>query len=104
MAEELWTPPGAKVAPDKAKWDGGSYFDDELEDKSKHQAELKKEYDRMVEHLQQRPDHTVYVGDTKTRTELRAVFNHMYQQNILSYHPNIRIDYGVREGAIRITE
>ena len=100
--DKLWTPPGAKVAPTEGKKDGGSYFDDELETVASKEAAVKREYDSMVEHLNQRPDHKVYVGGTRERSELREVFNHMFSVGVINRHPDIRIEYGVAEGAIRI--
>ena len=104
MSDRLWTPEGTKVTPDKRKWDGGTFFDDELGSLDDRQKAIKKEYDRMVDHLRKRPDHTVYVGDTETRDKMRQVFNHMFNTKVLNYRPDIRIDYGVRTGALRIDE
>ena len=97
---ELWTP--GHVAPTERKDEGGSHFDDELETTANAEKTIQSEYKVMVEHLNQRPDHKVYVGGTKEREELRQVFNHMVAQKVISRHPDIRIEYGVATGAIRI--
>ena len=102
MAEELWTP--GHVAPTERKRDGGSHFDDELETTANKQKVVQAEYKDMVAHLNQRPDHKVYVGGTKEREELRQVFNHMFKVGVISRHPDIRIEYGVPDGQIRIAE
>ena len=100
----LWTPPNATVQPTERKWDGGSQFDDELIFITDKDKDLAKEGARLVDHLQQRPDHTVYVGSVESRDELRSVFNLWYQSGALNYHPDIKIDYGVVDGSIRIGE
>ena len=97
---ELWTP--GHVAPTERKSDGGSHFDDELETTAGKQAAVQREYRQMVEHLQQRPDHKVYVSGTEERAKMRQVFNHMFTEGILTHHPDIRIEYGVADGAVRI--
>ena len=99
--EELWTP-NKHVRPTERKDEGGSYFDDELETTTHRDKTVQSEYKVMVEHLQQRPDHKVYVGSTEDRAKMRSVFNHMFSEGVLAHHPDIRIEYGVAEGAIRI--
>jgi len=100
MSEPLWTP--GHVAPSERKFDGGSHFDDELETTANKQKVIQAEYNTMVEHLQQRPDHKVYVSSTEERAKMRAVFNHMFNEGVLTHRPDIRIEYGVADGAIRI--
>ena len=105
--DDLWTPyetTERKVRPTERKDEGGSYFDDELGSEQMRAAEYAKQTKELLEHLNQRPDHVVYVGDSETRAQLRTVFNHWHKMGALPYHPNIRIDYGVPEGAIRIDE
>jgi hypothetical protein len=97
---QLWTP--GHVAPTKRKTDGGSHFDDELETTSHREKTIQSEYDTMVEHLNQRPDHKVYVGSSEERAKMREVFNHMFAHKVILRHPDIRIEYGVADGAIRI--
>jgi hypothetical protein len=102
MDNRLWTPP--KVMPTAAKKDGGSYFDDEMEDTETKQRTVTRDAARMIDHLQQRPDHVVFVGSAQDRGKLRAVFNHFKAAKLLTYNPVIRIDYGVPDGTIRIDE
>ena len=106
---ELWTPNmvgvethARRVAPTERKPEGGSHFDDELDLASLRHADLMREGARLVAHLQQRPDHTVYVSSVEERDKMRQVFNVWFKEGALNYHPTIRIDYGVRDGEIRI--
>ena len=112
---ELWTPGQAKdvvevhqaervVLPNERKHEGGSHFDDELDLESKRMADLQAEGRRLVDHLRERPDHIVYVASIEDRDNMRAVFNFWFNAGILTHHPSIKIDYGVADGAIRITE
>ena len=109
----LWTPGRSKEkvavdvksvmkAPTERKAEGGSYFDDELETTAESDSKFVTQMEELVSHLQQRPDHTVYVGGAEERDQLRKVFNHWKQQGVINYNPNIRIDYGVADGAIRV--
>jgi len=106
MAEkELWLPD--RVAPTKAKEigkEGGTYFDDELLDAKVERAKLVKMAGEMAAHINERPDHVVYVGSSKDRTEMREVFNWWKKEGIINHNPNIRIEYGVPEGAVRVAE
>ncbi len=88
--------------PTIRKDEGGSYFDDEMMTKEEATEAVRKDMLTLVEHLNQRPDHTVYVSGPKDRVYLRSVFNEWKRQNVIAHNPNIRIDYGVRVGAIRI--
>jgi hypothetical protein len=112
---ELWTPSSVErpvevttkervSLPDKRKPDGGSYFDDELATEAQKANELANEVRDLLSHLNARPDHVVYVGSTKDRDELRQVFNWWKREGAIGHNPNIRIDYGVAEGAIRVGE
>ena len=109
---ELWTPdkmvevetPAQREKPTERKFEGGSYFDDELRTVEEVAAELRRQTEELLIHLNQRPDHTVYVGSSKDREELRAVFNYWKREGVISYNPNIRIEYGVPEGQIRVAE
>jgi hypothetical protein len=103
--DDLWTPTqthARRERPGARKTEGGSIFDDELGT----EAEAAKAYADAVEglltHLNQRPDHTVYVGSDEERTKMREVFNVWKMKGALLHNPNIRIDYGVPEGAIRV--
>ena len=101
--QELWTPPVMQV-PEERKWDGGSYFDDEMQTKEAVALAYRKQVEDLLIHLNARPDHVVYVGSTEDRSNIRAVFNWWVREGALGHHPNIRIDYGVADGAIRVGE
>ncbi len=111
----LWTPGQATdiveveqverhVMPDERKHGGGSYFDDEMDTERQVAAAIALQVKQLIEHLNQRPDHTVYVGGTKDRSNIREVFNWWHREGALLNHPNIRIDYGVPDGAVRVGE
>ena len=91
-----------RVQPTERKYEGGSVFDDELQTEEAHKEELLKETVRLIDHINARPDHTVYVGSTDERQDMRAVFNDWRKRGFIGHNPNIRIDYGVPEGGIRI--
>lgn len=101
--QELWTP-GGYVTPTKGKAEGGSYFDDEMETQAEHSAKFWQEMARLADHINKRPDHTVFVGSAESRGQLRAVFNSWREQGMIAAVPTIKIDYGVEEGQIRIDE
>ncbi len=88
--------------PDKGKAEGGTYFDDELESVAKHREEFNLEMSRLIEHLNQRPDHDILVGSIKDREEMRTVFNAWKRNGVIGHNPNIRIEYGVPDGTIRV--
>ena len=98
---ELWIPP-IKQIPDERKPEGGSYFDDEMQNKQEIATHLGNQVRELLLHLNERPDHVVYVGSTEKRTEMRTVFNSWNQQGALSHNPDIRIDYGVPDNQIRV--
>jgi len=98
----LWTPP--KVLPTERKRDGGSYFDDEMSDTEVERKQFLDMATDMVEHIRQRPDHTIYVGGVEDRTKMRQVLNHFYTKGLITTRPRIKIDYGVPDGTIRIDE
>ena len=99
--EEIWTPPIMQL-PDERKRDGGSVFDDEMQTKEQVAKDYANQVKQLLEHLNQRPDHVVYVGSVEDRANMRQVFNWWVQKGALMRHPNIRIDYGVADGAIRV--
>ncbi len=101
--EEIWTPQLMSV-PDERKSDGGSYFDDEMQTQEQTAHEFALQTKRLLEHLNARPDHVVYVGSTDARRQLREVFNTWKRLGGLMHNPHIRIDYGVVDGAIRVGE
>ncbi len=110
---ELWTPgratdvvevehKGRKALPTLRKNDGGSYFDDEMLDEEMVAKAYALQVKQLLEHLNARPDHIVYVGSATDRENIRQVFNHWKAKGALGHNPNIRIDYGVADGAIRV--
>ena len=103
--KELWTPTkthARRAMPTVGKAEGGTTFDDELETEEAVAKRYAEDVKGLLEHLNQRPDHEVYVGSGEERDQLRAVFNHWKQEGALMHNPNIRIDYGVADGAIRV--
>ena len=102
MDDRLWTP--QKVMPDQRHKEGGSMFDDQMEDTTVMQKRIVEEAARLLDHLQKRPDHTVYVSSADERGKMRMVFNEWFKSGALTHHPNIRIEYGVADGAIRVAE
>ncbi len=101
--QELWTPPVMQI-PDERKKDGGSFFDDEMQTKEAVALAYRKQVEDLLVHLNARPDHVVYVGSVEDRSNIRAVFNWWVREGALQTNPNIRIDYGVQDGAIRVGE
>ncbi len=101
--QELWTPPVMQV-PDERKAEGGSYFDDEMLTKEGVAKAYALQVKMLLQHLNERPDHIVYVGSTEDRANIREVFNWWVREGGLAKHPSIRIDYGVADGAIRVGE
>ncbi len=93
---------GGVILPTQRKAEGGTHFDDELETKEHRAKAYAEAVTGLPDHLAQRPDHIVYVGSGDERTKLREVFNWWYKHGALTYHPTIRIDYGVADGAIRV--
>jgi hypothetical protein len=107
MDDRLWTPPTKephkrREMPTLRKKEGGSYFDDELETEAAVARRYAEDVAELLVHLNQRPDHIVYVGSDGERIQLREVFNHWKREGALMHNPNIRIDYGVADGAIRV--
>ena len=104
MPDELWTPPDAKVVPTIGKSEGGTFFDDEMETKEEHDAKFKAAVIELVKHLNQRPDHVVFVGSDDERHKMRTVFNSFKEGGLINHWPTIKIDYGVPDGTIRVDE
>lgn len=103
MVQEIWVPPRVDL-PDERKREGGSYFDDELQTKEQVAKAYAEQVKELLNHLNARPDHVVYVGSVEDRSNMRSVFNWWVSKGALMKHPNIRIDYGVADGAIRVGE
>ena len=107
MAQELWEPTKQherRAKPTTRKWDGGSQFDDEMGLERHAEAKVEAARLELIDHLNHRPDHIVYVGSVEERDKMRTVFNSWFQWKVISHNPTIKIDYGVAEGAIRGTE
>lgn len=102
MTDRLWTP--EKVLPTTGKSDGGSYFDDEMDNTAEHEAEFKAMVVELIRHINQRPDHVVFVASSDERWQMRQVFNSWREGGIISHVPTIKIDYGVRGGQLRVDE
>ena len=100
MAQGISTPSGLWL-PGERKKDGGSQFDDEL---MPVEQAIRAEAEVMVKHLNERPDHIVYVEDADARDKMRAVFNHWKSEGWIKHNPNIRIEYALSDGAIRVGE
>ena len=100
---ELWTP-GGYVTPNVRKDEGGSYFDDELDSNADHSAKFWAEMAQLIDHINKRPDHVVFVGTAESRGQLRQVMNVWHRDGKISHNPTIKIDYGIPEGSIRIDE
>lgn len=93
--------PSGLILPGQRKEEGGSIFDDEMESAA---GAIKAEAREMVKHLNERPDHIVYVPTAEERTQMRAVFNYWKSQGWIGHNPNIRIEYALSNGAIRVGE
>ena len=103
--DDLWTPTqthARRVRPDARKVEGGSFFDDELGTAEAEAKAYGAAVADLLTHLNQRPDHIVYVGSDEERGKMRVVFNSWKREGVLMHNPNIRIDYGVADGAIRV--
>ena len=107
MTNELWVPTQAherRVKPTTRNREGGSQFDDELGLERVAEAKLLAAREELIDHLNKRPDHIVYVASVDEREKMRTVFNAWHQWNVINHNPTIRIDYGVADGAIRVAE
>ena len=72
--------------------------------KEEHDAKFKAAVVEMVKHLNQRPDHVVFVASADERAKMRAVFNSLKDGGLINHWPTVKIDYGVPDGTIRIDE
>ena len=103
--EKMWLPTQTherRVRPNARKLEGGSIFDDELGPEAERAKAYADAVQELLVHLNQRPDHTVFVGSTEERGKMREVFNHWNRKGVLSHNPDIKIDYGVPDGALRV--
>ena len=109
---ELWLPPSMvevegtpqKSLPDQGKVDGGSYFDDELDDAAVVQERVRRHMFDLIAHINARPDHYVYVSSIEDRARMRAAFNVWKRKGLINKNPTIKIEYGVPDGGIRVAE
>ena len=112
---ELWLPGSAqdkvqvqgaekRMLPSQRKKDGGSYFDDEMETEAEHNERILDNAVELVQHINARPDHKVYVGSIEDRDQMRQVFNWWKREGWIGHNPDIRIEYGVPDGAVRVAE
>ena len=103
---ELWIPQEKlherRVQPTERKTEGGSQFDDELQTEYSYNEKFAEHMQSLIRHINERPDHAILVGSAQDRTKLRSVFNMWRTQHIIGSNPNIRIDYGIPDGTIRI--
>ena len=93
--------PSGMWLPGARKRDGGSYFDDELNLAEKVILEASED---LVKHINERPDHIVYVASAEERDKMRTVFNHWKATGRIGENPNIRIEYALTDGSIRVGE
>ncbi len=93
---------GGVILPGTRKVEGGTYFDDELQTKAVHSEEFQAEMKRLIQHINERPDHIVYVGSGDDRGKMRLVFNNWKLAGLIETNPTINIDYGVANGVIRV--
>lgn len=100
--EDLWTP--KKVLPTERKVDGGSYFDDEMVDTAEHQEAFRAAIIELIQHINTRHDHVVFVASSDERHKMRTVFNSWREGGLIGHVPTIKIDYGVPEGTLRVDE
>ena len=107
MTQELWVPTQSherRVKPSTRKKEGGSQFDDEMGLERHAEAKVEAARLELIDHLNKRPDHIVYVASVDEREKMRLVFNSWFQWKIISHNPTIKIEYAVQEGAIRVSE
>jgi len=100
MQDGMVTPDGLWL-PGTRKAEGGSQFDDEL---STAEEQFVKDTKSLVQQINERPDHVVFVGSAGDRDKMRQVFNHFYNIKAIGSRPTIKIDYGIPEGGIRFGE
>ncbi len=104
--DKMWTPPSyqPRALPDVRKAEGGSLFDDELPTKASVEMEFATMTRELVSHLNTRPDHVVYVASPEERDQIRKLFNFWKRSGIIGHNPNIRVEYGVSDGHLRVGE
>ena len=85
--------------PHVPKRDGGTWFDDELEPAQKA---LVKATAELVAHINERPDHAVYVSSRTDREKMRRVLDWFAADGMIGRKPEIKIEYGLPDGAVRV--
>jgi len=93
--------PGGLWLPGQRKAEGGSQFDDEL---STADAQFVKDTKSLVEQINEREDHVVFVGSVEDRDKMRQVMNHFLNIKAIGRNVTIKIDYGIPEGGVRVRE
>ena len=107
---ELWTPGDRipiephqrRVAPTTRKVEGGSQFDDELDLEADRTKQIEADAKELMRHINERPDHLVYVSSTNERAKMQEVFDHWQAQGWIGHRPRIQVEYGLTEGSIRV--
>jgi len=94
------TPDGLWL-PGQRKGEGGSYFDDEL---STADAQFVKDTKSLVEQINEREDHVIFVASVEDRDKIRQVMNHFLKIKAIGRNVTIKIDYGIPDGGLRIGE
>ena len=85
--------------PGTAKRDGGTWFDDELEPA---QRALVKATAELVAHINERPDHVVYVASQADREKMRRVLDWFVDDGMIGRKPQVKIEYGLKDGTVRV--
>jgi len=93
--------PGGLWLPGQRKTEGGSQFDDEL---STADTQFVADTKSLVEQINQREDHVVFVASTEERDQMRQVLNHFLSIKAIGRNVTIKIDYGIPDGEVRIGE
>jgi len=94
------TPQGLWL-PGQRKTEGGSFFDDELDTAD---AQFVKDTKSLVEQINEREDHVVFVASVEDRDQMRKVMNHFKKIKAIGRNVTIKIDYGIPDGGVRIGE
>ena len=58
----------------------------------------------LVDQINEREDHVVFVASTEERDKMRQVMNHFLKIKAIGRNVTIKIDYGISEGGVRIGE
>ncbi len=85
--------------PGERKREGGTWFDDELD--TARRAIMKAAAD-MIRHINERPDHVVYVSCQEDREMMRSVLDWFKNEGMIGHKPPVKIEYGLPEGQARV--